>query len=92
MSELATTALLAAIGVVLVLSIAVLYRVAVGPTTQDRLLGVNVIGTSAVIVLSLIAAAFDRPEFLDIAMVYASLNFVLSLVIARLTFQRGEVT
>ena len=91
MSEIATNALFGTIGIVLVLALAVLYRVAVGPTTQDRVLGVNVIGTSAVIVLSLLAAALHRPEFLDIAMVYASLNFVLSLVIARLTFQRGEV-
>ena len=91
MSDLATTALLTAATLVLVLAVLILYRVAVGPTIQDRLVAVNVIGTSTVIVIAQVAAGLDRPEFLDIALVYALLNFVLSLAVARFTFHGGEV-
>lgn len=91
MTDLASAALLGAAAAVVALAVLLLYRVAVGPTTQDRLLAVNVIGTSAVIVIALVAAGLDRPEFLDIALIYSLLNFVLSLAISRFTFHGGEV-
>lgn len=87
MSGLETTALLVAAGLIVVLAFVLLYRVAVGPTTHDRVVAVNVIGTSIVIVIALLAAGLDRPEYLDIALVYALLNFVLSLTVARLAGQ-----
>ena len=86
MSDLASTALLVAAAVVVVLAAIVLYRVVAGPTTYDRVVAVNVIGTSIVMVLALISAGLDRPEYLDIAIVYALLNFVLSLVVGRFTY------
>lgn len=91
MAEFLSSVFLTAAGLVVMLSVALLYRIAAGPTTQDRLIGANVVGTSAVIVLALVAAGFDRPEFLDVALVYALLNFVLSLAVARFTFHGGEV-
>lgn len=91
MSELANTALLAGAAIVVVLAAIVLYRVVAGPTTHDRVVAVNVIGTSIVIVLALIAAGTDRPEYLDIAIVYALLNFVLSLVVGRFTYSSEGV-
>ena len=86
MTELASTVLLGAAAAVVVLATIVLYRVVVGPTTHDRVMAVNVIGTSILMVLALIAAGLDRPEYLDIAIVYALLNFVLSLVVGRFTY------
>ncbi|MDQ2052142.1 cation:proton antiporter [Natronolimnohabitans sp. A-GB9] len=91
MSELANTALLAGAAIVVVLAAIVLYRVVAGPTTHDRVVAVNVIGTSIVIVLALIAAGTDRPEYLDIAIVYSLLNFVLSLVVGRFTYSSEGV-
>ncbi len=91
MSELAGTVLLGAAAVVVVLAAMVLYRVIAGPTTHDRVMAVNVIGTSIVMVLALIAAGLDRPEYLDIAIVYALLNFVLSLVVGRFTYETEGV-
>lgn len=91
MTDLASAALLTAAVLVVLLALSLLYLVAAGPTIQDRLVTVNVIGTSTVIVLALVAGGLDSPEFLDIALVYALLNFVLSLLVARLTFHRGEV-
>lgn len=87
MSELADAALLAAAGLIVALAVVLFYRVAVGPTTHDRVVAVNVIGTSTVIVIALIAAGLDRPEYLDIALLYALLNFVLSLAVSRFAGQ-----
>jgi len=91
MNEIVTTALVAAAALVVLTSVIVLYRVAVGPTTYDRVIGVNLIGTSIVMVLVLLAAALDRPAYLDIAIVYALLNFVLSLVVGRFTYDPSGV-
>lgn len=91
MSEPTATMLLGAAVLVIVLAVCTLGRVVYGPTIQDRLVAINVIGTSAVIVIALVAAGAGRPEFLDIAIVYSLLNFVLSLAVARFTYRTGEV-
>lgn len=83
--------LLGAAAAVTVLAIAVLYRVIKGPTVQDRIIAINVIGTSTVLIIAFVAAGLDRPEFLDIALVYALLNFVISIAAAKFTIDRGEV-
>ncbi|SDQ96082.1 cation:proton antiporter [Natronobacterium texcoconense] len=91
MTDLANAALVLAAAIVVLLAAAVLYRVVAGPTTHDRVIAINVIGTSIVIVLALVAAGLDRPEYLDIAIVYAILNFVLSLVVGRFSYRSREV-
>lgn len=67
------------------------YRAAVGPTTQDRVIAVNAIGTTTVVVIALLAGALDQPGFLDIALVYAMLNFLLSLGVAKFSIERGGI-
>jgi multicomponent Na+:H+ antiporter subunit F len=84
-------ALLAGAALVAAAAVAVLYRAVKGPTVQDRIIAINIVGTSTVVVIALVAAALDRPGFLDIALVYALLNFVLSIAAAKLTIDRGEV-
>jgi len=68
-----------------------LYRVYSGPTMQDRVIAVNVIGSNIVIILALVAAAVDEPMFLDVALVYALLNFLMSIAISKFTVERGGV-
>jgi multicomponent Na+:H+ antiporter subunit F len=68
-----------------------MYRVFQGPTTQDRVIGVNAVGTTTVLIIVLIAAVFDEPMFLDIAIVYALLNFLMSIAISKFTVERGGV-
>ena len=72
-----------------VLAVGVGYRAVSGPTVQDRLLAVNAIGTIAVVVIALFAAAFDAPGFLDVALVYALLNFLLSIGVVKFVVGRG---
>ena len=47
-----------------------------GPTLYDRILAVNMFGTKTVLLISLLGFVMGRPEFLDIAIVYALINFV----------------
>jgi multicomponent Na+:H+ antiporter subunit F len=68
-----------------------LYRAVVGPTTQDRVVAINAIGTTTVVVIALVAGTLDQPGFLDVALVYAMLNFLLSLGVAKVTVERGGI-
>ena len=83
--------LLGAAAVFVLLAIVVLYRAIRGPTMQDRVLAVNVLGTNTVVILALLAAALDVPSFLDIALVYALLNFLVAVAISKFTVDRGGV-
>lgn len=60
-------------------SFLVLYRGVAGPSIYDRVLAVNVIGTKTVVLLALIGFIYGRPHFLDIALVYAIINFIATL-------------
>ena len=84
-------ALLAAAAALVVLAAAVLYRAVHGPTMQDRVVAVNVLGTNTVVILALLSAALDVPSFLDIALVYALLNFLMAVAISKFTVDRGGV-
>jgi multicomponent Na+:H+ antiporter subunit F len=88
---LITDALLATAVVVVVASLVALYRVVRGPTMPDRVVAVNVVGSNTVVVIALLAAALDQPGALDIALVYALLNFLLSIAISKFTVERGGV-
>lgn len=67
-------------GLIILLATAlVLYRVIVGPTVFDRILGANMIGTKTTVILALIGFMYDRPHFLDLSLTYALVNFIASL-------------
>ncbi|MBC7253703.1 MAG: cation:proton antiporter [Actinobacteria bacterium] len=60
-----------------------LYRAAVGPTTQDRVLGVNIVGTKTLVVVILVTYILAENYFLDVAIVYALLLFVVTVALCR---------
>lgn len=60
-------------------AVLVLYRALKGPRVYDRALAVNIIGTKTVILLALIGFIYERPHFLDIALVYALINFIATI-------------
>lgn len=71
---------------VIVLSITSLlsvYRVIMGPTIQDRLVGLSLITTKTTVVLVLLAVLWDRKIFLDVALVYAILGYVGIIAITK---------
>lgn len=84
-------ALLVAAAAFVVASLVGVYRIVRGPTMPDRVIAVNVIGSNTVIVIALLAAAIGEPGALDIALVYALLNFVLSIAISKFSVERGGV-
>ena len=66
-----------------------LYRVAIGRTVFDRLLSAGLVGTNGIILLILIGFIYGRIDmFVDIALVYALLNFIMVIVIMKY-FERG---
>ena len=67
-----------------------LYRVLVGPSIIDRIIGVNVIGTKTIAVIVLTGYLFERVEFfIDIAFLYALINFIGALVLSKYFEQKG---
>ena len=72
----ATLAVLVAIGLTVV-------RAWAGPTVFDRVLAANTIGTLAVTLIAAYGFLTNRPEFLDIAIVYALLNVLSTLAILK---------
>ena len=58
-------------------------RAVLGPTSFDRLLAANSIGTSSILLLALFGFLTGRPEFLDIALTYALLNLVGTLAVLK---------
>jgi len=90
-SQLVTDAFLVTAALFMSLALAMFYRAIKGPTTQDRVLAVNVLGTNTVVVLALLAAGLGEPSLLDIALVYALLNFLMAVAISKFTVERGGV-
>ena len=61
-----------------------LYRVLVGPTLFDRLLGAGTIGTKILVLICLVGVMIGRLDmFIDITLAYAILNFIGNLAIAK---------
>ena len=65
-----------------------LARAILGPSLYDRVLAANVFGTKTVLLLSVIAFLYGRPDFLDLALTYALINFVGVLAVLQF-FQSG---
>ncbi len=53
-----------------------LIRAILGPSVYDRVLAVNMLGTKTVLLLAVIAFLYGRPDFLDLALAYALINFI----------------
>ena len=65
----------ASIGILITMGLALL-RGVLGPTLFDRILAVNMFGTKTVLMIAVLGFLMGRPEFLDIALAYALINFI----------------
>ena len=65
-------------------------RALLGPTIYDRLLAVNMFGTKTVLLLSVIAFLYGRPDFLDLALVYALINFIGVIAVLEFIRERAD--
>ena len=66
-----------------------LTRAFLGPTVYDRVLAVNMFGTKTVLLIAVLGFLDGRPDFLDIALVYALINFIGVLAVLRF-FEKGR--
>jgi multicomponent Na+:H+ antiporter subunit F len=77
--ETAGVAILVAMG-------AALARTLLGPTVYDRILAVNSFGTKTVLLIALLGAFAGRADYLDIALLYALINFIA--MVAMMNYSR----
>lgn len=54
-----------------------------GPTVYDRIVAVNVFGTKTVLIIAVLGFLTGRPDFLDIALVYALINFISVIAVLK---------
>jgi multicomponent Na+:H+ antiporter subunit F len=72
----------ATVGILVSMSLA-LVRALLGPTVYDRVLAVNTFGTKTVLLIAVLGFLTDRPEFLDLALVYALINFIGTIAVLK---------
>lgn len=75
--------LIAATIAILMAMILAIIRGSAGPTLYDRILALNMFGTKAVLLHAVLGFVMGRPEFLDIAIVYALINFISVIGVLR---------
>ena len=76
--------MIGAAALALIVAIALmLIRALSGPTLYDRVLAVNSLGTKIILLLGVIGFLTGRPDFLDISILYALINFVATIAILK---------
>ncbi|MCR9077865.1 MAG: monovalent cation/H+ antiporter complex subunit F [Hyphomonadaceae bacterium] len=76
--------MIGAAALALIVAIALmLVRALSGPTLYDRVLAVNSLGTKIILLLGVIGFLTGRPDFLDISILYALINFVATIAILK---------
>ena len=83
----------ASLSILAIMALALL-RACRGPTIFDRILAVNIFGTKTVLLVAVLAVVAGNASFLDIALVYALINFISILAVPHFFEQsrraRGE--
>ena len=69
-------------GILVTMALA-LVRAALGPTVFDRILAVNMFGTKTVLLIAVFAFLTERHDVLDLAIVYALMNFIGVIAVLR---------
>jgi multicomponent Na+:H+ antiporter subunit F len=76
--------------ILLVVMALALVRAIKGPTLYDRILAVNNFGTKTVLLIAVMDFLAGRPDFLDVAIVYALINFISVIAILRFFEYSGK--
>ncbi len=72
----------------LVCMIMTLSRAVYGPSVLDRITAANSFGTKTVLLIAVWGFLTERPDFLDLALVYAMMNFISTIAVLR--FSRSQ--
>ena len=68
---------------VLVCMVLAMLRAVLGPTAYDRVLALNNIGTKTVVLIAVLGFVNGRPDFLDLALAYALINFIGTIAVLK---------
>ena len=80
----------AAIVAILITMILALVRAFLGPTEYDRMLAANSFGTKTVLLIALCGHALSWHSYLDVALLYAMINFVGTIAVMRFFENRKD--
>ena len=69
--------------IIFISMVVVMARLFAGPTLYDRVLALNTFGTCTVLLIGAMGLLFERPDFLDIALLYALINFVGTIAVLK---------
>lgn len=61
----------------------ILIRAIAGPTVYDRILATNALGTKTIVFVTLLGYISGRPEFIDMAIIYALVSFITTIAILK---------
>lgn len=78
-----TVLVITTLAVLLTMALA-LVRALAGPTVYDRIVAVNVFGTKTVLVVALITYITGHADLIDVALVYALINFIAIVTVLKL--------
>lgn len=71
------------IGAILLCMALLLVRAFRGPQVFDRILALSTFGTKTVLLIAVLGFLTGRPDFLDLALVYALMNFIATIAVLR---------
>lgn len=78
------TTIILIVGIILLFAFfLILIRALRGPTVFDRILAVNALGTKTVVLVAVIGFISERADFLDIALLYALMNFIVTIAVLK---------
>ncbi len=81
---------LAAAAALVAAMVLALARAFAGPTVYESILAVNHVGTQTVLLIATMGFITGRPDFLDISLLYALINFIATSAVLRYV-KRGRV-
>ncbi|MFT7222481.1 MAG: multicomponent Na+:H+ antiporter subunit F [Cellvibrionaceae bacterium] len=68
---------------ILVSLLLVVVRALLGPTIYDRVLAVNSAGTKIVMLIAAYGFLTERPDFIDISLLYALINYMGTIAVLK---------
>lgn len=81
---------LAVVAAILIVLALALTRALLGPTVYDRILAVNMFGTKIVLLIAVLGLVAGRFDFIDIALIYALINFISIIAVLRFFEYGGQ--
>lgn len=79
----------ASVAILITMTLAMI-RALAGPTVYDRILALNLFGTKTVLLLAVFGFLTGRAAFLDLALVYALINFIGVIAMVKF-FEYGDL-